>query len=50
MDLIKNNGRASVPAIKQYLKSADACGVDYLPLLSAAGIDPKVIDDNTSHV
>lgn len=43
-------GFASVPAIKQYLRTAQACGVDYLPLLEAAGIHPDVLEDNNKRI
>ena len=41
---------ASVPAINQYLKSAQACGVDYFPLLERAGIDAEILADNNKHI
>ncbi|MDG1165809.1 MAG: AraC family transcriptional regulator [Porticoccaceae bacterium] len=41
---------ASVPAINQYLKSAQACGVDYLPLLEQVGIDAQILEDNSKHI
>jgi AraC-like DNA-binding protein len=44
------NNLASVPAINQYLKSAQACGVDYLPLLEQVGIDVEILADNNNHI
>ena len=44
------NNLASVPAINQYLKSAQACGVDYLPLLEQVGIDVDILADNNNHI
>ena len=44
------NNLASVPAINQYLKSAQACGVDYLPLLEQVGIDIEILADNNNHI
>jgi len=41
---------ASVPAVKQYLKAAEANGVDYYPLLERAGINPAVLNDNNVRV
>jgi AraC-like DNA-binding protein len=41
---------ASVPALRQYLDCADAAGIDYLPLLAAAGIDDAVLEDNNGAV
>ena len=46
----ENNGLASVPAVTQYLKSAESCGVDYRPLLVAAGIDPVLLENNNKHI
>jgi len=45
-----NIGLASVPAVTQYLKSAESCGVDYRPLLVAAGIDPVLLENNNKHI
>lgn len=50
MNAIHNSGLASVPAVTQYLRAAEACGVDYTPLLSRAGIAPETLQDNTKHV
>ncbi|MFT5484606.1 MAG: AraC-like DNA-binding protein [Halieaceae bacterium] len=47
---MNNNGMASVPAIKQYLKAAEANGVDCCPLLDRAGIDPAVLNDNNKRI
>ena len=44
------NGLASVPAITQYLKSAESCGVDYMALLDAAGIDSTLLENNNKHI
>ena len=41
---------ASVPAINPYLKSAQSCAIDYLPLLQSAGIDPSVLEDNNQRI
>ncbi len=43
-------GFASVPAVKQYLQAAEACGVDYGPLLEAANIHPDVLLDNNKRI
>ena len=43
-------GFASVPAIKQYLQAAEACGVDCAPLLEAANIHPDVLKDNNKRI
>ena len=45
-----DNNLASVPAINPYLKSAQACAIDYLPLLRNAGIDPELLDDNNQRI
>ena len=50
MNEIVSSGLASVPAIKQYLNAAEACGVDYQPLLAKAGIDSQLLDDNNRHL
>ena len=47
---LSDYGFASVPAIKQYLQAAEACGVDYGPLLKAANIHPDVLNDNNKRV
>lgn len=41
---------ASVPAVNQYLRMAESCGVDYKPLLQKAGIDVEVLADNNARV
>jgi len=46
----RGDSLASVPAINQYLKSAQACGVDYLPLLAQVGIDAEILRDNNNHI
>ena len=43
-------GFASVPAVKQYLQNAEACGVDYRPLLDRANIDPAILADNNKRI
>jgi AraC-like DNA-binding protein len=43
-------GFASVPAIKQYLQAAEACGVDCDPILEAANIYPEALRDNNKRV
>ena len=50
MNQVVSNGLASAPAIKQYVKAAEACGVDIQPLLAEAGIDPKMLEDNNRHL
>ncbi|MCT2530629.1 AraC family transcriptional regulator [SAR92 clade bacterium H921] len=45
-----NNGLASVPAVTQYLKSAQSLGLDYRPLLAAANIDPVLLENNNKHI
>ena len=50
MDTSLGGGLASVPAGTQYLRSATACGVDYLPLLAQAGIDTELLSDNSKHI
>ena len=50
MELTHNSGLASVPAVTQYLRSAEACGVNYSSLLSQVGIDAETLKDNTKHV
>ena len=47
---ISGDSLASVPAINQYLKSAQACGVDYLPLLELAGVDSQILTDSSKHI
>lgn len=41
---------ASVPAVKQYLQAAEACGIDYAPLLEAANIHPDALSDNNKRI
>ena len=48
MDITSNSGLASVPAVTQYLRSAEACGVDYSVLLAEVGIDADILKDNRS--
>ena len=43
-------GFASVPAIKQYLQAAEACGVDCEPILDAANIHPEALQDNNKRL
>ena len=50
MDITSNSGLASVPAVTQYLRSAEACGVDYSVLLAEVGIDADILKDNSKHV
>lgn len=45
-----DDGFASVPAVKQYLQAAEACGVDYAPLLEAANIHPDALSDNNKRI
>lgn len=47
---MQDYGFASIPAIKQYLKAAESCNVDYVPLLERAGIDPSLLADNNKRV
>ncbi|MGB2381446.1 MAG: AraC family transcriptional regulator ligand-binding domain-containing protein, partial [Porticoccaceae bacterium] len=48
--MIESNSLASVPAINPYIKAAQACGIDHIPLLKKAGIDPLVLADNNNHI
>ncbi|MAZ86602.1 MAG: AraC family transcriptional regulator [Cellvibrionaceae bacterium] len=41
---------SSVQSIKRYLKHAESCGVDCVPLLNSAGIDLTDLNDNTHRV
>ena len=43
-------GFASLPAIKQYLQAAEACGVDCEPILDAANIHPEALQDNNKRL
>lgn len=43
-------GFASVPAVKQYLRMAETCGLDYGPFLEAANIHPDVLNDNNKRI
>ena len=45
-----NDGLASVPAVKQYLQTADACGVDYQPMLTSADINPSILAENNGRI
>lgn len=47
---MKDLGYASIPAVQQYLKTAAAAGIDYLPALARAGIDASLLTDNTKRV
>lgn len=47
---MQDYGFASIPAIKQYLKAAQACSVDCAPLLERAGIDTALLADNNKRV
>ena len=47
---ITDTNLASVPAINPYLKSAQSCAIDYLPLLQSAGIDPSVLEYNNQRI
>lgn len=46
----QDRGLASVPAIAQYLKAAEACGIKCLPLLTSTGISAAELDDNSGHI
>ena len=48
--MVESNNIASVPAINPYIKAAQACDIDYLPLLEEVGIDPSVLADNNNHI
>jgi AraC-like DNA-binding protein len=48
--MIESNNMASVPAINPYIKAAQACGIDHMPLLKKAGIDPLLLADNNNHI
>jgi AraC-like DNA-binding protein len=43
-------GFACVPAVKQYLQAAEACGVDYRSSLDAVGINPALLENNNKRV
>jgi AraC-like DNA-binding protein len=45
-----DGGLASVPAIAQYLKAAEASGIDCLPLLASVGITAAELNDNSGHI
>lgn len=45
-----HNNLASIPAVVQYLKAAENCGLDYHPLLERVGIDPLILTDNNKHI
>ncbi|MGI9289449.1 MAG: AraC family transcriptional regulator [Pseudomonadales bacterium] len=47
---LSDYGFASVPAIKQYLQAAEACGVDYQPMLETANIHPTALQDNNKRI
>ena len=49
-NLPQDVGLASVPAIAQYLKAADAEGIDYSPLLKTVGISEQALTDNSRHI
>ncbi len=50
MDNSNSQSIASVPAVKQYLKYAEAAGVDSTPHLTTAGIDPACLSDNGHYI
>ena len=50
MNTPSNSGLASVPAVTQYLRAAEALDVDYEPLLTQVGIDRKVLTDINKHI
>lgn len=43
-------GSASVPAIQQYLKCAEALGADIAPILKKYGFTPELLQDNTARI
>lgn len=43
-------GFASVPAVKQYLLTAEASGIDYHSLLDRADIDPVLLENNNKRI
>jgi AraC-like DNA-binding protein len=43
-------GFASVPAVKQYLRTAEACGVDYRTMLTSVNIDPAILANNNQRI
>jgi AraC-like DNA-binding protein len=45
-----NQGLASVPAVKQYLRAAEACGVDYAIYLEQANIKQETLNNNNEWV
>ncbi len=49
-ELTTHTGYASVPAVWQYLRMAESCGVDTRDCLAQAGIDSAVLDNNRQRV
>ncbi|NIB38610.1 AraC family transcriptional regulator [Pseudomaricurvus alkylphenolicus] len=45
-DSLVSQGLASIPAVKQYLRHAEALGIDCQPLLDQAGICAQDLNDN----
>ena len=45
-----DSGHASIPAVWQYLRMAEAAGVDCAPCLTQAGIDESLLQDNSQRV
>ena len=43
-------GLASVPAVKQYLRAAEACGVDYTLYLEQANISQETLNNNNKWI
>lgn len=49
-DIKTDHGYASVPAVLQYLRRAEACGIDTQSCLDQAGISSAVLDNNRQRV
>lgn len=46
----ENLGHISVPALQQYLRSAEACGLAREKMLLEAGISPELLQDNNARL
>lgn len=49
-DRLSDSGYASVPAVWQYLRMAESCGIDTAACLARAGIRAEVLADNRQRV
>ena len=45
-----DSGFASVPAVRQYLRMAESLGIETIPCLQQAGIDPDLLQDSNQRV